>query len=928
MGQSVLYCRKCGAKLTPEMFNGDEAVFVDDRPYCVGCVDTPVPAMKRAPPPPRPAPTPRRIPAIPAADHPRPHTSRRSVPVRSGKGALIGIVAAVLAAAGAAAWFFMGGSAEPPPVAKPRRPVPVTPAPETPKEEPPVAKPPEAAVPSAPAAFEEELNALETKRVEACAREEYGPAIAALEEARPRRADVPWVQAIEAKLLMVRADAARTLGPVKEKAAEARRRGATDEVRAAVDRVSKWGLKEASAELDKALEEVAGWEKSAPAPAPAPAPVPEAPLYARRWEAAMALAADRDYSGAIQALEEASQKLEDKKLQGDAAGDMEILRVVRGLLQETHQVFSKSAKGQKLAVRVFGEDGKAKPVEGAVLRSGPGWVELKGEKETSIVDFGDLTGLTVAELFRSRPEKKDGDARMAALFLLLEGEPEAAREIMGEGVPDPFWNHARRRSAIRPGMGLSESDARTAFHEIIDPQRDWPEGQRRGGTAARARALLEKYGRTFFVRRHGDALARLMEPAKEYLFTASDLKESGTFRTAVFPKVGNAWAVSQTVTGAAAKDNFVELEFDASPDAAWRGWAYAGVCCAEVAGFYLQATDLKGPAKGGAPVEMEPGANASLPLKFPSMGLPTTHAAHPATAEATKWGWVPIPLPKYSASGPRKVRVLADMQGAAVAWVVISSTKTAPPPESRMLEIEKAPAAGAARPERKPAAVDVASGLVARWSFDEGDGVSGADAEGRGFAGGLRNGVTWGPGRAGTALVFDGADDFFEVPDIPELDPAQITLAAWFCPGELRSSGKTRDWLVSRGQNEQNNGHYALALDTREKQPIAYLNIGGGRDGCAEVRGPAGSIAVGGWYHLAMTYDGATLKLYFNGAPAGMKAVNKPRKPAPGLLVMGKRGDDWSKYKGRVDEVWLYNRALAAAEIQAMIRASIAARPK
>lgn len=821
----------------------------------------------------------------------------------------------------------LGGSSDPPPAPKPARPAPAKPAPEAPKEAPPAEKPPETA---APAAFEDELNAIESKRVEACAREEYGPAIAALEEARARRADIPWVQAIEAKILMVRAEAARTLGPLKEKAAEARKRGAADEVRAAADRVARWGLKEASAELDKALEEAAGPEKPAPPPAAdaPPAPAAEASLYAGRWEAAMALAADRDYAGAIRALEEASQKLEDKKIQGEAAGDMEILRVVRGLLEETHRVFSKSAKGQKLTVRVFGEDGKPKPVEGTVLRAGPGWVELKGEKETSIVDFGDLTGSSVAELFLSRPGKKEGDARLAALFLLLEGEPEVAREMKAEGVPEPFWNHAKRRAAIRPGAGPAEAEARALFHEILDPQRDWPEGQRRGGTAARCRALLEKHGNTFFVRRHGDALARLMEPAKEYLFSASDLKESGTFRIVALPKIGNVWAVSQTVAGAAAKDNFVELEFEAGPDAAWRGWAYAGACCAEAAGFCLQATDLKGPAKGGALVEMEPGANASQTLRFPATGLPPAHAAHPASAEAVKWGWVPLPLPKYAARGTKKVRVLADTQGAAVAWVVVSSTRAAPPPESRMHEIEKAPPAEAAGAERKPKPAEAGGGLVARWSFDEGSGNSAADAGGRGFAGGLRNGAAWGPGRVGTALVFDGADDFFEVPESPELEPAQITLAAWFCPEELRSSGNTREWIVSKGRNEWAEGHYALALDTRERQPVAYLNIGAGKEDVFELRGPAGSVAAGNWHHLALTYDGAAFKLYFNGALAGAKAVNKPRKPGTGPLIMGKRGDDWSKYKGRIDEVWLYSRALTAAEIQALIRASLAPRPK
>jgi hypothetical protein len=293
-----------------------------------------------------------------------------------------------------------------------------------------------------------------------------------------------------------------------------------------------------------------------------------------------------------------------------------------------------------------------------------------------------------------------------------------------------------------------------------------------------------------------------------------------------------------------------------------------------------------------------------------------------------KWGWVPLSLPKYPAPGAKQVRVLAETQGAAVAYAVITSARSTPPPESRMHEIAKEEVPEGGKPEKGPRAAGIGAGLVAHWAFDEGSGTSSSDVDGRGFAGGLRNGAVWGPGQSGTAVGFDGTDDFLEISDDPALEPAQITVTAWFCPEELRTSGNTRDWLVSKGRNEYTDGHYALALDTKEKQPIAYLNIGGGKDDCIEVRGPANAVAVGGWFHMALTYDGAVLKLYFNGALAGAKPVNKPRRPGKGSLVMGKRADDWSKYKGKIDEVRIYSRALSAAEIQAVIRASLGGRPK
>ncbi len=912
MGQSILYCRKCGAKLTPDQFKGGDAILLDGRPLCVGCVDTPVPAK------PPPAPTPRRISAQSPPQY-RPPTAPR-IPAKSSRLPLVVGLAVAAGGAAIAALIFAGGGPPTPPAPRPAGRAPAR-APESPKEAaapaPAPDKPGEAANPPPATEMEKELDALEARKAEACGKEEFAQAISVLEEARNRRTEVSWVQAVEAKILQARSAAVQLLGPLKEKARDARRRGAADEVRSVVDRVSKWGLRDLSAELDRALEE------ASPPGGPAAAANPvEAALYLRRWEEAMYIAADRDYTAAIKAIEEASEKLNDKKLQGDAAGDMEILRLVRGLVEEADRLFSKSPKGQKVAVEVFDMDGNRKPVEGTVSRTGPGWIEVKGEKDSAVVDFGDLAGKTVADLFRSRPDKRDGDARLAALFLLIEGDPEGAKAAGGEGIPEAFWNHAKRRATIRPAPGQVEREAQAAFRSLLDPQRGWPEGQRRGGTPARGQALLEKYGHTACARRNRAAIARLMEPAKEYLFAASDLKGSGTFRLISQPKIGKAWAVSEGVSGIAGKENFVELEFGALPETNYRGWIYAGGCCAEVFVFYWQGTDLREPPqKGGNPVEMEPGANHSLPLRHSVTGLPRLHAGHPSGPEAVRWVWLPVPLPKYPSAGPKKVRILAEAQGALVAWAVISSARATPPPESRLHDIEKEEAEEAGKPEKGPR-TGIGAGLVAHWAFDEGAGASSADANGRGFAGGLRNGAAWGPGRSGTAVSFDGTDDFFEVPETAELEPAQITVAAWFCPDELRSSGNTRDWLVSKGRNEQADGHYALALDTKEKQPIAYVNLGGGKDDCIEVRGPANSVAVGGWYHMALTYDGAVLKLYFNGALAGARAANKPRKPGKGPLVMGKRGDDWSKFKGKIDDVWLYSRALAAADIHAVIRAA------
>jgi hypothetical protein len=70
------------------------------------------------------------------------------------------------------------------------------------------------------------------------------------------------------------------------------------------------------------------------------------------------------------------------------------------------------------------------------------------------------------------------------------------------------------------------------------------------------------------------------------------------------------------------------------------------------------------------------------------------------------------------------------------------------------------------------------------------------------------------------------------------------------------------------------------------------------------------------WTHLAATHDGATLRLYVNGVQAASQAVTGTIRTSSGALSIGGNAV-WGEYfRGRLDEVRVYNRALSAAEVQ------------
>ena len=169
-------------------------------------------------------------------------------------------------------------------------------------------------------------------------------------------------------------------------------------------------------------------------------------------------------------------------------------------------------------------------------------------------------------------------------------------------------------------------------------------------------------------------------------------------------------------------------------------------------------------------------------------------------------------------------------------------------------------------------------------------------------------------GKVGKALACDGASTVVEVPASPQLEPEQMTLEAWICPAEIPTGKDDRRWIVNKNRNEWENGHYALMI--LGDKVGAYLNIGGGKDNAILASSAQPLLKPNEWHHIAMTYDGATLKVYHNGSEVGSAAINKKRVPGRTPLAIGARQDGYIHFKGAIDEVRLYNRALSADELK------------
>ncbi|WP_293872296.1 choice-of-anchor D domain-containing protein [Flavobacterium sp.] len=74
------------------------------------------------------------------------------------------------------------------------------------------------------------------------------------------------------------------------------------------------------------------------------------------------------------------------------------------------------------------------------------------------------------------------------------------------------------------------------------------------------------------------------------------------------------------------------------------------------------------------------------------------------------------------------------------------------------------------------------------------------------------------------------------------------------------------------------------------------------------------------WYHVAATYGGGNLTLYLNGKFAASQAVSGNIAADPSKLTLGKNPIANNFYfKGKIDEVRIFNAALTASQVQRMV---------
>ncbi len=192
--------------------------------------------------------------------------------------------------------------------------------------------------------------------------------------------------------------------------------------------------------------------------------------------------------------------------------------------------------------------------------------------------------------------------------------------------------------------------------------------------------------------------------------------------------------------------------------------------------------------------------------------------------------------------------------------------------------------------------------LVAAYSFNEGAGGTFGDSSGRGNPGSVFQ-ATWAAGKYGTALSFDGTNDYATVPDSSSLDlTSAMTMEAWVRP--TASSG----WRTVLLKEAVGDLAYSLYGASATNRPSAWVGSGSSTGTAA--------LPLNTWSHVAATYDGARLKVYVNAALVKDTAFAGTAPVSAGALKIGGNAIWGEFFAGQIDEVRIYDRARSASEIQ------------
>ena len=204
----------------------------------------------------------------------------------------------------------------------------------------------------------------------------------------------------------------------------------------------------------------------------------------------------------------------------------------------------------------------------------------------------------------------------------------------------------------------------------------------------------------------------------------------------------------------------------------------------------------------------------------------------------------------------------------------------------------------------------LSDGLVAYYPFNG----NANDESGNGNNGTV-NGATLTTDRFGNvnnAYSFNGTNDSISVNNNQLLNPSNaMTVTAWIKPEDITTS-RNQD-VVRKGDP---NAIYLLSFQEYGTQLTFGLKTTSGYHIESDTPITAINYTDGQWHLIVGLYDGSNIKVFKDGILIGSKSQTGLILASTGKLFIGCVEGPSEFFKGSIDDIRIYNRALSDSEIQ------------
>ncbi|MDD4661977.1 MAG: prepilin-type N-terminal cleavage/methylation domain-containing protein [Candidatus Pacebacteria bacterium] len=163
-------------------------------------------------------------------------------------------------------------------------------------------------------------------------------------------------------------------------------------------------------------------------------------------------------------------------------------------------------------------------------------------------------------------------------------------------------------------------------------------------------------------------------------------------------------------------------------------------------------------------------------------------------------------------------------------------------------------------------------------------------------------------GNTNTAMSFDGVDDYIAIPHNVSFDVNQFTIAMWIKTPLTMGPGH-RNLLSKQGSPTRDYNFYTYSIDGIT---VGRIHFSSYYALCPSADLPQ-SYDPDTWHHVAITLDATGKETFYSDGKSFFNVQGTPAVFNNAFPIWIARADNY--YKGTIDDVRIYNRALTADEI-------------